>query len=58
MSLNDWGNLLWHQMKDTDGLQWLAVIFGVAEVLLARSNRIWSPFPFTGKLDKVVIELK
>jgi hypothetical protein len=36
MSLNDWGNLLWHQMKDTDGLQWLAVIFGVAEVLLAR----------------------
>lgn len=56
MSLNDWGNLLWHQMKDTDGLQWLAVIFGVAEVLLARSNRIWLyPVGIAGTLLSVYI---
>ncbi len=40
MSVHDWLILLWHQIKDTDGLQWLAVLLGVAEVLLAKSNKI------------------
>jgi nicotinamide mononucleotide transporter len=41
MSLHEWWDLLWQQMKGTDGLQWLAVILGITEVLLAKSNRIW-----------------
>src|SRR5258705_13796869 len=41
MSLHDWGDLLLHQMKGTDALQWIAVILGVAEVLLAKANKIW-----------------
>ncbi|MCW3118486.1 MAG: nicotinamide mononucleotide transporter, partial [Chitinophagaceae bacterium] len=41
MNLVEWWNLLWQQIKDTDGLQWTAVILGIAEVLLARSNKIW-----------------
>jgi nicotinamide mononucleotide transporter len=41
MSLHEWGDLLLHQMKGTDALQWLAVSLGVAEVLLAKSNKIW-----------------
>ena len=36
MSLQDWGHLFWQQIKDTDALQWMAVSFGVAEVLLAK----------------------
>jgi nicotinamide mononucleotide transporter len=40
MSVHDGLILLWHQIKDTDGLQWLAVLLGVAEVLLAKSNKI------------------
>jgi len=41
MSLQDWGVLLWQQIKETDVLQWLAVILGVIEVFLAKSNKIW-----------------
>ena len=40
MSLQEWTNLFWQQIKETDALQWLAVITGVAEVLLARANKI------------------
>jgi nicotinamide mononucleotide transporter len=36
-----WPALLWQQVKSTDLLQWLAVSFGVAEVLLAKANKIW-----------------
>jgi nicotinamide mononucleotide transporter len=40
MSFSDWCTLTWQQVKDTDGLQWLAVSLGVAEVLLAKANKI------------------
>lgn len=40
MSLYEWADLLLQQMKETDVLQWLAVILGIAEVLLAKSNKI------------------
>jgi nicotinamide mononucleotide transporter len=41
MNINEWSNLLLQQIKETDILQWLAVAFGVAEVLLAKANKIW-----------------
>lgn len=41
MSLHDWWILFWQQIKETDAIQWLAVILGVAEVLLAKANKIW-----------------
>jgi nicotinamide mononucleotide transporter len=41
MSFQQWGALLWQQIRDTDSLQWLAVAFAVAEVLLAKANKIW-----------------
>ena len=40
MHFTDWWNLFLQQMKETDALQWLAVILGVAEVLLAKANKI------------------
>ena len=40
MHLNEWWNLFWQQIKETDALQWLAVLLGVAEVLLAKANKI------------------
>jgi nicotinamide mononucleotide transporter len=40
MMLLDWAALLWQQIKATDALQWLAVLLGVAEVLLAKANKI------------------
>jgi nicotinamide mononucleotide transporter len=41
MTLQDWGHLLAVQILQTDWIQWTAVIFGVAEVLFARSGKIW-----------------
>jgi nicotinamide mononucleotide transporter len=40
MNLPGWGHLFWQQIKDTDALQWAAVILSVAEVLLAKANKI------------------
>jgi nicotinamide mononucleotide transporter len=40
MQLQDWGHLFLRQVAETDIWQWLAVGFGVAEVLLARANKI------------------
>ena len=58
MSLHEWGDLLLHQMKGTDALQWLAVILGVAEVLLAKSNKIWLyPTGIAGTLLSIYILL-
>ncbi|MEO6150124.1 MAG: nicotinamide riboside transporter PnuC [Mucilaginibacter sp.] len=34
-------HLIAQQIKETGLLQWVAVVFGVAEVLLARVNNIW-----------------
>lgn len=39
MSLSYWINLLLQQLKETSWIEWLAVAFGVAEVLLARVNK-------------------
>jgi nicotinamide mononucleotide transporter len=56
MSLHEWADLLLHQMKETDVLQWLAVILGVAEVLLAKSNKIaLYPVGIAGTLLSVYI---
>ncbi|MEI9957354.1 MAG: nicotinamide mononucleotide transporter family protein [Ferruginibacter sp.] len=41
MNLHYWGQLFWQQIKETDALQWTAVVLGVAEVLLAKANKIW-----------------
>lgn len=41
MNMLQWVQLLWQQLCATDAIQWIAIIFGVAEVLLARSNNIW-----------------
>ncbi len=41
MNLSEWLQLLGTQLKETPLLQWVGVLFAVAEVLLARSNKIW-----------------
>jgi len=41
MSIPEWANLFWQQIKETDAIQWLAVLLGVAEVLFAKANKIW-----------------
>lgn len=41
MSFTEWMHLFWQQIKETDALQWIAVLLGVAEVLLAKANKIW-----------------
>ncbi len=40
MSLSYWIHLLLQQLKETSWIEWLAVAFGVAEVLLARVNKV------------------
>lgn len=41
IAINDWWYLILKQVAETDWLQWLAVVLGVAEVLLAKANSIW-----------------
>ena len=41
MQLHHWINLFVEQIKETSLLQWIVVITGVAEVLLARINNVW-----------------
>lgn len=41
MNIQEWIRLLWQQVGETPLLQWIAVLLGVTEVLLARANRIW-----------------
>jgi nicotinamide mononucleotide transporter len=41
MNIPEWANLFWQQIKETDVIQWIAVLLGVAEVLLAKANKIW-----------------
>ena len=41
MNIQEWAILFWKQILETPLLQWIAVIFGVSEVLLARANKIW-----------------
>lgn len=39
--MQQWIDLLTEQMRHTTWLEWVAVLFGVAEVLLARKNNVW-----------------
>lgn len=39
--MHHWITLFEEQIRETTWLQWLAVLLGVAEVLLARVNNIW-----------------
>jgi len=56
MSLQEVWNLCWQQVRETDALQWMAVALGVAEVLLARANRIWLyPTGIAGTLLSIYI---
>ncbi|MGC4036237.1 MAG: nicotinamide riboside transporter PnuC [Chitinophagaceae bacterium] len=41
MSVQQWWQLFIQQLKETDFIQWMAVLLGVAEVLLAKANKIW-----------------
>ncbi|MCW3107568.1 MAG: nicotinamide riboside transporter PnuC [Segetibacter sp.] len=40
MNIQAWLHLLAEQLKETDSLQWLGLLSGVTEVLLARANKI------------------
>ena len=56
MILQDWWNVLRRQIMETDWLQWLAVILGVAEVLYAKANKIWLyPTGIAGTLLSIYI---
>ncbi len=39
--MNYWTDLLTEQMRHTTLLEWIAVMLGVTEVLLARKNSVW-----------------
>ncbi|MGY4538786.1 nicotinamide mononucleotide transporter [Mucilaginibacter sp. UYNi724] len=39
--MQSWIDLFINQVKATTRLEWLAVILGVAEVLLAKANKVW-----------------
>ncbi|MFD0795523.1 nicotinamide riboside transporter PnuC [Mucilaginibacter litoreus] len=39
--MQSWADLFIEQLKATTLLEWFAVILGVAEVLLARANKVW-----------------
>lgn len=41
MNFQDWFKLFAEQIADTSIIEWLAVGFGVSEVLLAKKNNIW-----------------
>lgn len=40
MDFQDWPSMLLEQIKNTHPLEWIAVAFGIAQVLLARVNNI------------------
>src|SRR4051812_10158588 len=41
MQWQEWLQLLRDQVRETSLLQWVVVVTGVAEVLLARANSVW-----------------
>jgi len=41
ISMNEQWNFFLQELLHTDWLQWVAVSFGVAEVLFAKANKIW-----------------
>ncbi|MCZ4242480.1 nicotinamide riboside transporter PnuC [Pedobacter punctiformis] len=41
INFQEWGNLFLNQIVQTSIIEWLAVGFGISEVLLAKRNNIW-----------------
>lgn len=41
MNVQQWFQLLWQQLAEAGFLQWLTLALGIAEVLLAKANKIW-----------------
>jgi nicotinamide mononucleotide transporter len=41
LAMQSWVDLFTDQIKATTWLEWLAVLFGVAEVFLAKANKVW-----------------
>ena len=39
--MQSWIDLFMGQVRATTWLEWLAVLLGIAEVLLARANKVW-----------------
>ena len=39
--MSNWISVLIEELKNTSLLEWLGVIFGVAQVLLAKANKVW-----------------
>ncbi len=59
MNLQEWWHLLMQQISQTDGLQWVAVALGVAEVLYAKANKIaLYPIGIAGTLLSIYILYK
>jgi len=58
MNLHSWIQLLTEQIQQTSFLEWMAVVLGVAEVLLARINNIWLyPTGIAGTLAGIYVLL-
>ena len=56
MSLQEAWTLCWQQVRETDAIQWVAVGLGIAEVLLAKANKIWLyPTGIAGTLLSIYI---
>ena len=59
MSIQQWFHLLAQQVSETDFIQWAAIALGIAEVLLARANKIWLyPAGIAGTILSVYILYK
>lgn len=57
--MQNWAHLFIEQVKATSLLEWLAVLLGVAEVLLARANKVWLyPTGIASTLISVYLLLK
>jgi len=41
MILQYWWSLLVQQIRETDWIVWVSVVFSIAEVLFAKANKIW-----------------
>jgi nicotinamide mononucleotide transporter len=56
--MQHWIDLFMEQAKATTWLEWLAVLLGVAEVLLARANKVWLyPTGIAGTLISIYLLL-
>ncbi|WP_158825496.1 nicotinamide riboside transporter PnuC [Mucilaginibacter lacusdianchii] len=57
--MQQWLDLLITQIRQTTPLEWLAVFFGMSEVLLARKNKVWLyPAGIAGSAITIFLLLK